>query len=325
MKDYYNILGISKNATEVEIKKAYKALAIKHHPDRNPDDKEAEEKMKEINEAYETLSNSDKRSQYDNGDDMFNFDRVREHMRRESERMKPKGRNIRVNIEVSLDEIKTGVNKEIRYVKDVLCETCNGLGGDEFIGCDVCGGSGLTKMIRNTQFGRMVNVTTCNHCHGEGQIPKNSCNTCGGWGTKKKQEILKIKIPKGIEDGEILIAQGKGSITKNGIPGDLLVCIVEKYDERFKRLGLDLYKNVKISYPKLVLGTKIMVETLDKKVEVKIPPRTNVGKNLRLKGMGLERDNYIGDVILEVDLDMPKEISDEEKILLEEMVGINSR
>jgi len=328
-KDYYNILGVNKEANESEIKKSYRKLSKKYHPDVNPNNKEAEDKFKEIAEAYSVLSDSEKRSNYDRfgsadgrggnpfGDmgmndifsQFFGGGRQRQNRRR-------KGNDIRVNIKLSLEDIYNGVNKKIKYRKTNKCSECNNTGG-ESSKCTTCNGQGVINQVQNTPFGRIQNSVMCSNCQGSGEMIVKPCGSCGGNGTKMGEVEYEFEIPKGLMDGEMLRVGGMGNAIKKGIDGDLIINIVEIPHDKFRRVGNDIHQTLNLTYKDLVLGNDdVQVDTMNGKIKIKIKKGTDIGTMLRIPTKGFIRGNETGDMLLEVWLDIPKEVSkeDEEKI-----------
>ncbi len=326
-KDYYNILGVSKESDDSEIKKAYRKLSKQYHPDLNPNDKEAEEKFKEVAEAYEVLSDSEKRSNYDrfgtvdgrgnpfngmNMDDVFTNFFNNPFVNRQN-RGRRKGSDIRINLKMPLEDLFNGVHKKIKYQKQNKCVECNNTGG-ETNSCNNCGGSGIINQIHNTTFGMMQNTTTCNNCQGSGEIIINPCTTCNGLGVKVSIIEYEFDIPRGVMDGEMLRVNGMGNSIKNGIDGDLVINIVEIPHEKFRRVGIDVHQTINLTYKDLVLGNEnVMVDTLEGKIKFKLKKGTDVGSMLRLPNKGFVRGKETGDMILEVWLDIPKNLEKEEE------------
>ncbi|MDR1725525.1 MAG: molecular chaperone DnaJ [Bacteroidales bacterium] len=354
-RDYYEVLGVSKNATPDELKKAYRKLALKYHPDRNPGDKQAEEKFKEAAEAYEVLSNPDKKARYDqfghsgvdgqgfsggasmNMDDIFSMfgDIFGGHgggfsgfsgfgsRSRSGGRRVNKGSSLRIKLQLTLEEIEKGVEKKIKVNKFVRCSTCNGSGaksGSQQITCSQCGGSGVITQVQRTILGNMQTQSVCPSCGGEGKIIKEKCTTCHGDGIVKQEEVLTIKIPAGVADGMQLSFEGKGNAgARNGINGDLLVYIEELPHEHFERDGNNLCLQAYITVPEAILGTSLEVPTLSGKVKFKVESGMTSGKVYRLKSKGLPDVNGYGrgDMLVRVDVWIPKNYSKEEKQILE--------
>jgi len=352
-RDYYEVLGVERTATEIEIKKAYRQKALKYHPDKNPGDSEAEEKFKEAAEAYEILGNPEKKSRYDrfghagvggaggNGyhhmsmDDIFSqfgdifgsafgggFSGFGGGGRR---RRVNRGSNIRVRVKLSLEEIAHGVEKKIKVTKYVSCKACNGSGaksGSSYSTCPTCHGSGHVTRVTNTFLGQMQTSSTCPTCGGEGQTIQTKCNECSGNGIVRGEEVITIKIPAGVEEGMQMSVSGKGNAgARNGIPGDLLVLIEEEHNENFERDGVNLLHDTYISFSDAALGATIEVPTIDGKAKIKIAPGTPGGKVLRLKGKGLPDLNSLhrGDLLINVNVWTPKELTKEERRILEKL------
>ncbi len=349
-RDYYDILGVEKNASAEEIKKAYRRTAIKYHPDKNPGDKEAEEKFKEAAEAYEVLSNPDKRAHYDrfghqgvnNGgfggggvsmEDIFSqfgdifgsspFGDIFGSSSRRSTRRK--GTNLRIKLKLTLQEIANGVEKKIKVRRQVACKSCQGTGaknGTAFINCTTCNGSGQIKQVVNTMLGQMVSASTCPVCGGEGKIISERCSSCGGDGTTLEEEVIPIKIPAGVEEGMQLQMNGKGNFPpRGGVPGDLLVVIEEEEDALLRREGTNVHFDLHLSFIDAVLGTSVEVPTIDGKAKIDIAAGTQSGKVLRLKGKGIKELNgySVGDQLVHVNIWTPKNLTKEERALLEKL------
>ncbi|MCF0210606.1 MAG: molecular chaperone DnaJ [Bacteroidales bacterium] len=354
-RDFYEVLGVSKNATEDELKKAYRKLALKYHPDKNPGDKDAEEKFKEAAEAYSVLSDKDKRARYDqfgeaglggdggfgqggmNMNDIFSmfgdlfgggfggfggFSGGRSGQSRHVNR----GSSLRVKIKLTLEDIDKGVEKKIKVNKYVSCPTCNGSGAKSGSGmetCSHCHGSGVVVEVRQTILGAMQTQSTCPVCGGEGKVIKEKCTNCHGDGIVKQDEVITIKIPAGVSDGMQISFQGKGNAgARNGVPGDLIVSIEEVEHENFERDGNNLCLQSYITFAQAVTGTTLEVPTLNGKVKFKIEQGMPSGKVYRLKGKGLPDVNnpyHRGDLLVRVDVWVPKSVTKEEKNLLEKL------
>ena len=350
-RDYYEVLEIDRNATETEIKKAYRKLALKYHPDKNPDDHSAEEKFKEAAEAYEVLSNPDKKARYDrfghagmgggggfsgggmSMDDIFSqfgdifggaFGGAFGGSAGRSRRVN-KGSNLRVKVRLNLQEIAKGTEKKIKVNKYVSCQHCSGTGsdhGNSYATCSTCNGSGHITRVTNTFLGQMQTTSTCPTCGGEGRIITRKCDHCQGNGVLKDEEIININIPAGVAEGMQLSLSGKGNAgARGGIPGDLLVLIEEEKHPELERDGNNLIHNLFINISEAALGTHVEVPTVDGKARLKITPGTQPGKVLRLKGKGLPSVNQYGtgDLLVNINVWIPKELNKEEQKILEDL------
>ena len=330
-KDYYKILEVDKNSSEKDIKKSYRRLSKKYHPDLNPDNEEAENKFKEIAEAYTILSDKEKKSNYDNFGDPNGqqnpfggggmddiFSQFFGSRGRGGGRSVVKGSDIRVNIQMTLEEMYSGEHKKIKYRRNKKCDTCSGTGGDS-ITCSGCNGQGVVNQIQQTPMGRMQTTVGCPTCGGSGQVITKPCGGCSSNGVMISEEQLSFDIPKGIMDGESLRVTGKGNSIKNGADGSLFINIIEKAHDKFRRSGLDIHQRVNLLYKDLVLGSSIEVSTIDGKILMTVKEGTQVGSMLRVPQKGFIRDGKKGDMIVEVWLDVPKEISEEEKVIIKSL------
>ena len=356
-RDYYEVLGISKDASEEEIKKAYRKIAIQYHPDRNPGDKEAEEKFKEAAEAYDVLHDPKKRQQYDqfgfdapggfggfssggfSMEDIFSmFGSVFEGGfggfggfgggQRGNSQRKYRGGDLRLKVKLNLQEVSTGVTKKFRVKKDITCSHCHGTGcegGSMPDTCPTCHGSGYTVQTKQTLFGIMQTQGSCPTCHGEGTIVKNKCQHCGGDGVVKGEEVVEVKIPAGVADGMVLTMQGKGNAgIHNGMPGDIQVFISEEENNTFVRQDNDLIYNLLLDFPTAALGGEVKIPTVDgKSLKINLEPGIQPGTTKRLRGKGLPSvqgyGNGTGDIIVNISIYVPKTLSRDEREALEKM------
>jgi molecular chaperone DnaJ len=357
-RDYYEVLGVPKNAGPDDIKKAYRKKALEFHPDKNQGDKAAEDKFKEAAEAYEVLSDADKKARYDryghagvdgmgsggggfegmSMDDIlrrfgFDHDDIFSEFFGGSRRggggaRRPRGErgsNLRIKVKLSLEEIATGVNKKIKVRKQVPCNTCGGSGARDAGSvetCSTCRGAGTVNRIAQTPFGMMQTATTCPTCSGSGQTIKASCNVCKGDGRVFGEETIDMDIPAGVHEGIQLSMSGKGnSGAKGGAPGDLIITVEELPHEEFTRNGSDIVHELFINMADAAIGAQIEVPTLDGRVRMKIPPGTQSGKIFRLREKGLpELQSYRrGDELIHVNVWTPKKLNDEERRLLEKL------
>jgi len=348
-RDYYEVLGVSKGAGKDELKKAYRKLAIQYHPDKNPDNKEAEEKFKEAAEAYEVLSDDQKRARYDQfghqgvggaggfGGGSMNMDDIFSHFGdifgghfgfgggRSRGRAVSKGANIRVRVKLTLEEVAKGVEKKIKVKKKVTCTKCGGSGAEDSHSvstCSTCNGTGQVMRVANTLFGQMQTASTCPSCGGDGKMITKKCTACYGEGVTDGEEIIEIKIPAGVAEGMQLSVSGKGSAARRGgINGDLLVYIEEEKHPDLERDGTDLMYHLHISIPDAILGNTVEIPIIDGKVKIKIDPGTEAGKILRLRGKGIPDVNGygVGDLLVQINLWTPKTITKEEEKMLEKL------
>ena len=356
-RDYYEVLGVSRDAEQDAIKKAYRKLAIKYHPDKNPGDEEAESKFKEAAEAYEILSDKDKRSRYDRFghagvdgqsggfrggmtmEDIFSqfgdifgdiggspFEsfftgggggRTRSRGQR--------GSNLRIKVALTLEEIATGVDKKIKVRKQKVCDTCGGSGAKDknsVTTCSTCRGSGYVRQVKSTFLGQMQTTITCPSCQGTGQTITANCPKCKGDGRVYGEETLELEIPAGVEEGMQLSLRGKGNAgLRGGPPGDLLINIEEKPHDSLKRDGMNVIYDLYLNFADASMGTSVEVPTLSGKVRIKIPAGTQSGKIFRLQGKGLPSVQSYGkgDQLIHVNVWTPKKLNNEERALLEKL------
>ena len=356
-RDYYEVLDVGKSAGADEIKKAYRKKAIKYHPDKNPGDKEAEEKFKEAAEAYEVLSNPEKKQRYDQFghagmsgaagggfgggfsdiEDIFSafgdifgghfggFGGFGGSSRGRGGRRVSRGSDLRVKVKLNLQEIVNGADKKIKVKKYVACQHCSGTGaknGSSYSTCGTCRGSGQVTRIANTLLGQMQTSSTCPTCQGDGKMITDKCNHCAGEGVLRDEEVIPIKIPAGVGDGMQLNVSGKGNAgRRGGINGDLLVVITEDDHNELVRDGNNLIYNLFLSFPEITLGTTAEIPTVEGKVKVKIDAGTQPEKILRLRGKGIPDVNGYGkgDLLVRVHVWIPKKLSNEEKRALEKL------
>lgn len=357
-RDYYEVLGVAKNATEAEIKKAYRQMALKYHPDKNPGDKEAEEKFKEAAEAYEVLSNPEKKGRYDQfghsgmgggggfgGGQGMNMDDIFSQFGdifgggnpfesffggggggRGGRRSVNRGSNLRIKVKLTFEEIAKGAEKKIKVNKLVGCQTCGGSGAQagqsSFSSCSMCKGSGQVRRVTNSFLGQMQTITTCPQCHGEGQTITSKCKSCTGSGVQQGEEVISINIPAGVAEGMQLNVSGKGNAAeRGGIPGDLLIVVEEVPHPSLQRDGDHLIYDLYISFVDATLGTSVEVPTLDGKAKIKIDAGTQGGKVLRLKGKGMPALNAYsrGDLLVNINVWTPQQLTSDEKKALEKL------
>ncbi|MES2703477.1 MAG: molecular chaperone DnaJ [Bacteroidota bacterium] len=356
-RDYYEILGVSKGSSADEIKKSYRKIALQFHPDRNPGNKEAEDKFKEAAEAYEVLSNADKRAQYDrfghagvgssggfgqggpggmrmedifqNFGDIFGSDMFGGMFggggggggRRQGSR----GANLRIKLKMDYGEIANGATKKIKVKKHITCQQCTGSGAKDkgsVQTCTTCSGSGQVRRVSQTFLGQMQTVTTCPSCNGEGSTITQKCGNCKGEGRVYGEETLSLEIPAGVQEGMQLSMHGRGNAgERGGPPGDLLLIVEEEKHESLSRRDLDVVYQLHVSFPDAVLGLNAEVPTIDGKAKIKIPAGTQSGKIFRLKGKGFPAfQGYDkGDELVEVNIWSPQHLSNEEKDMLEKL------
>lgn len=348
-KNYYEVLGVDKKATNDDIKKAFRKLAQKHHPDKGGD----EAKFKEITEAYSILSDEKRRREYDNygqsfggggggfggfdfngfqnGNVEFDLSDLFEGFgdmfggaRGGTGRTK-RGRDISIDIEVTFKESILGATRKVLITKVGKCDTCNATGakpGTEMSTCTTCNGAGRVHETRNSPFGTFASVRACPTCEGAGKIPKEKCTVCSGRGVLKREEEIKIAIPAGMDNGEMIRMPGLGEAVKNGVSGDLYVKVHVKPHLLFRKQGLNLIMDVPVKLTDALLGTQVVVETVEgKKLDVKVPPMTATEETLRLKGRGVTVDGTSGDLLLKLTVTMPKKLSGKAKKAIEELKG----
>lgn len=356
-RDYYEVLGVAKNATPEEIKKAYRKLAIKYHPDRNPGDKAAEEKFKEAAEAYDVLSNETKRQRYDQfghnmgpqgfpgGDfstggmsmeDIFTqfgeifgmgsgFGGATGGRRAQPRQAQRRGADLRIRVKLTLEEIANGVDKTVKLHTNIKCEHCNGTGakdGTAFKTCPTCHGTGTITRVMQSLFGSVQSATTCSQCEGTGKIVSENCTYCHGEGTEQKEQQVSFSIPAGVSEGEIYTVKGKGNAPRHGgINGDLLVVIEEVKHPELIRDGKDVIYNLMLDIPTAVLGGSVEVPTITGRARLNIAPGTQPGKVLRLRGKGLPdlQTRAKGDELINIMVYIPEQVTNDEREAIEKL------
>ena len=347
-RDYYDVLGVGKSADATEIKKAYRKLAMKYHPDKNQGDKEAEEKFKEINEAYEVLSDETKRRNYDQfGHDGVNgqgfggaggqgfggFDDIFGDIfgdmfgggfggGRQRRRGPERGADIRQRVSISFEEAAFGKKVQVKINRSEECDECHGSGakaGTSKKTCPTCNGSGQVQSVQRTPFGNIASTRTCSTCNGEGEVIESPCTKCHGKGSIRKTKTIEVDIPAGIDEGQMIKLSGQGELgTRGGPRGDLYIEVNVKSHQLFTREGYDVYLEMPITFAQATLGDKIQVPTLDGKVEYEIPEGTQTGTVFRLKGKGIPklRSNARGEQYVKVTVEIPKKLNDKQKELV---------
>jgi molecular chaperone DnaJ len=354
-RDYYDVLGVKKDATGEEIKKAYRKLAKQHHPDAKGEDNASAEEFHEISEAYEVLGNDKKRSQYDQfghaafdpsagagggaggfggfGDFAGGFGDIFDSFfggGTTQRRNGPiRGADLRMELRITFEEAAFGVTKEVRLNKDVTCKTCSGSGakkGTKPTTCSHCGGSGQIRQQSQSLFGNFVNIIDCPSCGGRGSIIKDPCPDCNGRGIKREQKTMKVNVPAGIDNGQIITLRGEGSAGQRGGPaGDLQIHIRFSPHKFFKRDGYDLHLDMPVSYMEAALGAELIIPTLDGKAKYKMSSGTQTGTVFRLKDKGIQnlRSSHKGSLYVRVIVEVPKKLSEKQKSLLKEFDSLS--
>jgi molecular chaperone DnaJ len=355
-RDYYEVLGVDKTATAEEIKKAYRKKAIQYHPDKNPGDKEAEEKFKEAAEAYDVLGNAEKRAKYDkfghsmgqqgfgggygysgggmSMEDIFaqfgdlfggRFGGFGGFSSGGQRKPTNRGSDLRLTVKVTLKDVMNGVEKKVKIPRMVADPACKGTGakdGTAFRTCSRCNGNGYVTVVQQTFMGTMQTQSVCPECNGEGKIITEQCPHCHGQGVEKKEEVVSFKIPAGVEDGMILTMRGQGNAPAHGgVNGDLQIKIVEEKDPELVRDGNDLIYNLMLDFPTAALGGSVEIPTIDGRARLNIAPGTQPGKVLRLRGKGLPQMNSSmrGDILVNVMVYVPEKLNDAEKAAIESL------
>ena len=354
MQDYYDILGVSKNADAKDIKSAYRKVAMKHHPDKNPGDSSAEDRFKEAAEAYSVLSDDQKRAQYDQfghvafnqvggggGSHNMDLNDIFDHFGdifsssgfssifggggRRGRSGPARGSDLKITISLTLEEIYKGTEKTVKIKRFEPCTSCGGSGaapGSNPVNCPVCQGSGEIRQVQQSFLGQVVNIQPCHQCRGRGQVVSNPCSKCSGSGKIKNTSTVTLDIPAGVTSGNYMTQQGKGNYPgEGGDPGDLIVYFEEKAHTLFEREGSDIFIDSWIQFPQAVFGTSIQVPTLSGKVKLKIPAGIKSGQVLRLRGKGMQElnRNHFGDQLVRVNIETPKKVSSKAKSIMEDL------
>ena len=338
-KEYYELLGVNEDASQDEIKKAYRKKAKKYHPDSNSDTSD-EEKFKKINKAYDVLSDEDKRKKYDRfgkqgvegnaraGQQRAsqNFQDIFEHLfgggGRGGRRGRSSGENLRIQTSVTLEEAYKGIEKSFEVSRKKECPECDGSGAENgnTSTCSECEGQGQVRQVQRTPFGQRQTVGECPQCNGSGQIPKENCKECNGDGVTEQDETITIDIPAGVKDGQRLKVAGKGN-ESSGRPGDLYIHVSVEPHEALERRDSDLFTTAKVGIGDVALGAEITVPTADSEIQVEIPEGTQPGQVLRVNGKGMpsRRGRSHGDLFIKIDVDIPEDLTDEQREILDEL------
>lgn len=351
-KDYYETLGVEKSASAEEVKKAYRQLAKKYHPDLNKDDEAAAQKFKEVNEAYQVLSDDQKRAQYDqfgsaafdgsagggyggfSGGGFGGFSDIFESFfgggATQRRNGPARGQDIEASLRITFEEAAFGVKKEVSINRRETCEHCHGTGakpGSNTKTCPTCGGSGQVRQEQRTMFGSFANIATCPNCHGQGKIIEEPCESCRGTGRAQHSRKINVNIPAGIDNGQIITLSGQGEAGERGGPaGDLLVYIQVKPHKTFVRDGVNLYMDMPVSFGQAALGCELEVPTLDGKVKYNLPAGTQTGTTFRLRGKGIKylRQEAYGDLFVKMNVQIPRRLTDRQKELIMELENMDA-
>ena len=346
-KDYYSILGVDKSASEEQIKKAYRKKAMELHPDKNPGNPEAEAKFKEAAEAYDVLSDANKKSNYDRfgsaggnpfgggggnpfgGGHGFSMDDIFSQFGdifgnrgggRQQQRRQAKGSDLRVKVVMSIDEILKGCTKKLRYKRHVSCDPCGGKGGSDVRECLTCNGQGTRIVVQNTPFGQMRTEMTCPDCQGTGKVVRNKCGHCHGEGTQLKEQVVDVEIPVGVSTGMQLTMQGFGNNIRDGVAGDLHILVEEAQDFSYKREGNNIIVEKTISVIDAICGAHVKVSTPHGDLPLYIEPGTEHGRTARIGGKGIPDIHYgLGDLYVKIMVKIPKNIDMNEQHILEKL------
>ena len=362
-RDFYSILGVERNASVEEIKKAYRKMAMQHHPDRNAGNKEAEEKFKEAAEAYEVLSDPAKKQRYDqyghegirgadsrgfhDANDIFStfsdifgggfggggtiFDEMFGGQTRQRKRSTAApGSDLKLRLKLTLEEIASGIEKKLKVKKWKPCDTCRGTGakaGHSLTTCSVCNGAGEIRQVSRSVFGQFVNIATCQNCEGEGKVVKEPCMTCKGDGRVQGESTIKVNIPGGVAEGNYIPLRGEGNVgRRGGAAGDIIVVIEEEAHPLFTRNGDDVILDLLVSFPEAAMGADIEVPTLTGRARLKIEPGTQSGTILRMREKGIPRLNSFtkGDQLVRVNVWVPRTLNAQERAALKQMAGFEN-
>lgn len=345
-KDYYKILEIDRSASPEEIKKSYRKLAMKYHPDKNPDDKSSEEKFKECAEAFEVLSDPGSKQKYDqfgsvggngggnpfrghgfNMEDIFSQfgDIFGGGFGGGFGNRKRKGSDLRTKVSVSLNEVIDGSNKKIKFTRQDKCSTCDGVGGQDPTTCGSCNGTGQRVMVQQSTFGTIRQAVVCTMCSGEGKVMRDMCKTCHGVGSSPKEETIDIQIPKGVIGGSFFSVRGYGNYIKNGDYGDLQIEVEEINDPNFKREEGNLIYDMEVSVIDAILGSENTISSPHGDIKFSIRPGTKHGQAIRISGKGTPFQNYgTGDLFIRIGVRIPSKVSKEERNILLELKKLNN-
>jgi molecular chaperone DnaJ len=338
-KDYYRILEVERGSSQDEIKKSYRKMAMKYHPDKNPGDSAAEEKFKECAEAFDVLSDPQKKQEYDtygsvggNGGNPFSggfgmddiFSRFGDFFGfgGQNQRQIRKGSDLRIKVSLTLSDIINGTNKKLKYTRQVKCNTCNGVGGRDLTTCGICHGSGHRKVVQQTPFGTIQQVITCTSCSGQGSVSRTSCGNCRGQGTVPKEETIDVALPKGAVNGVNLSMSQMGNWIKLGEPGDLVIFVEEEIDPSFKRENNNLIYDQSISIVDAILGKEIQLSTPYGDMKFDVQPGTTHGKTLRVQGKGVPDLNLrgaVGDLFIRMNIKIPQNVTPSEVEILKSL------